>query len=109
MTMLLSRFNTLYNQMKLTQISELADDCLHLLFSHLSTFNKCFHFYETRVIRYTAWFFLFLKRKILTTFKGALSRLRQFLAFESPLKMIKNTFYFTLKALFILKIFKFLS
>ena len=28
---------------------------------------------------------------------------------ESPLKMIKNAFYFTLKALFILKIFKFLS
>ena len=27
---------------------------------------------------------------------------------ESPLKMMKNTFYFILKALFILKIFKFL-
>ena len=26
---------------------------------------------------------------------------------ESPLKMMKNTFYFILKALFILKIFKF--
>ena len=29
--------------------------------------------------------------------KGALSRLRQFLATESPLKMVKNAFYFTLK------------
>ena len=28
---------------------------------------------------------------------------------ESPLKMMKNTFYFTLKAAFVLKIFKFLS
>ena len=29
--------------------------------------------------------------------KGALSGLRQFLATESPLKIMKNTFYFTLK------------
>ena len=41
--------------------------------------------------------------------KGALSGLRQFLAAESPLKMIKNAFYFTSKALFVLKIFNFLS
>ena len=41
--------------------------------------------------------------------KGALSGLRQFLAAESPLKMMKNAFYFTSKALFLLKIFKFLS
>ena len=31
------------------------------------------------------------------------------MATESPLKMMKNTFYFILKALFVLKIFKFLS
>ena len=42
-------------------------------------------------------------------FKGALSSLRQLLAIESPLKMMKNVFYFTSKALFVLKIFKFLS
>ena len=42
-------------------------------------------------------------------FKGALSSLRQYLANENPLKMMKNAFYFTLKALFVLKIFKFLS
>ena len=41
--------------------------------------------------------------------KGALSCLRQLLATESSLKMMKNAFYFTLKALFVLKIFKFLS
>ena len=40
--------------------------------------------------------------------KGALSGLRQFSATESPLKMMKNDFYFILKALFVLKIFKFL-
>ena len=40
--------------------------------------------------------------------KGALSGLRQFLATESPLKMMKNVFYFNSKALFVLKIFKFL-
>ena len=41
--------------------------------------------------------------------KGALSGLRQFLITESPLKMMKNAFYFTLKALFVLKILTFLS
>ena len=41
--------------------------------------------------------------------KGALSGLRQFLAIESPLKIMKNAFYFTAKGLFVLKIFKFLS
>ena len=40
--------------------------------------------------------------------KGALSALRKFLAIESPLKMMKNVFYLSLKVLFILKIFKFL-
>ena len=44
-----------------------------------------------------------------TTNYKLLSRLRQFLATESPLKMIKNAFYLTLKALFVLKITKFLS
>ena len=42
-------------------------------------------------------------------FKGALSGLRQYLSTESPLEMMKNAFYFTSKALFALKIFKFLS
>ena len=41
--------------------------------------------------------------------KGELSGLRQFLATGSPLKMMKNAFYFTSKAPFVLKIFKFLS
>ena len=41
--------------------------------------------------------------------KGALFCLRQFLATENPLEMMKNAFSFTLKALFVFKILKFLS
>ena len=41
-------------------------------------------------------------------FKGALSGLRLFLTTENPLKIMKSSFYFTSKALSILKIFKFL-
>ena len=41
--------------------------------------------------------------------EDALSGLGQLLATKSPLKMVKNVFYFTLKALFVVKIFKFLS
>ena len=40
-------------------------------------------------------------------FKGALSGLRQVLITESPLKMMKNAFYVTSKALFILKNLRF--
>ena len=49
------------------------------------------------------------KVRFRNSFKGAFSGLRQFLATESPLKMMKNAFYFTLKALVVVKIFKFLS
>ena len=45
----------------------------------------------------------------LTHLKDAFSYLRQFLATATPLKIMKNIFYFTLKAFFVLKIFKFLS
>ena len=46
---------------------------------------------------------------LLKYIKVALSSLRILLAAESPLKMMKNAFYFVSKALFALKIFKFLS
>ena len=39
--------------------------------------------------------------------EGALSSLRQFLATESPLNMTKNDFYFILKPLLVLRMFKF--
>ena len=45
----------------------------------------------------------------LIRFKGALSGLRESLTTESPLKIMKNAFYFTLKLIFALKIFWFLS
>ena len=41
--------------------------------------------------------------------KFVLAVLRQFVATESPLKMMKNAFDFTLRALFFLKIFTFVS
>ena len=44
-----------------------------------------------------------------STFKVALSGLRQFLPTESSLKIMKNAFYFTSKPFFVLKIFNFLS
>ena len=42
-------------------------------------------------------------------FKGALSGLQQILTTESLLKMMKNAFYFNSKAVFVLKVLKFLS
>ena len=60
------------------------------IFSHVQAYYG--------ILRWLAWLI-----------KGALSGLRKFLATESPLKMMKNAFYFTPKALFVLKIFKFLS
>ena len=41
--------------------------------------------------------------------KSELSGLKQFSATESPLTIMKNAYYFTLKALFVLKISKFMS
>ena len=38
-----------------------------------------------------------------------LIRLRRFVATESPLKVMKNVFYFASKSLFVLKMFEFLS
>ena len=46
---------------------------------------------------------------VLLFLKTALSGVRPFLATESPLKLMKNAFYFILKAFFFLKIFKLLS
>ena len=46
---------------------------------------------------------------MINSLKDPLSDLRQFPTTESPLKLIKNDFYFVLKTLFVLKIFTFLS
>ena len=45
--------------------------------------------------------------RVVENIKDALSGQREFSATESPLKMMKNAFYFTSKALSVLKIFKF--
>ena len=50
-----------------------------------------------------------MSKELKKNIKGALSSLRHFFAIESPLKMKKNALYLTSKALFVLKIFKFLS
>ena len=46
---------------------------------------------------------------IAVLFKSVFSGLRQFFATENHLKLMKNAFYFTSEAIFVLKIFKFLS
>ena len=53
-------------------------------------------------------FMAFLNGKFKPFIYDALSGLRQFLVTESSLNILKKAFYFTLKTLFILKIFKFL-
>ena len=67
-----------------------------------------------RKIHILAWFkrtsnFFVINIHICWPFKGAPSGLTQLLTTTSSLKLFKNTFYFTLKAVFVLKIFKFLS
>ena len=54
-------------------------------------------------------FMLSNDRKNSFLLNDALSGLRQVLATESPLKMMKNVSYFILKVLYILKIFTVLS
>ena len=90
-----SFFLILHSKYLLSRFSETTKQVLIL-----SNGNKNIHydalkkFYELKTLYATL------------SFKGALSGLRQFLEIESPLKMMKNTFYFTSKALFVLKIFK---
>ena len=73
--------------------------CIDLLLANKKNFFKNSNVLEAKIFDH--------HNLALTALKGALSGLRQFLATESPLKMIKNDFHFTSKALF--KIFKFLS
>ena len=56
--------------------------------------------------------YFFVILKFVFQLKAGLSPSKNFfvvLFIKSPLKLIKNAFYFILKALFVLKIFKFLS
>ena len=60
-------------------------------------------------ISYILAYLIFYLSDFLPILKGTISGLKQFLVNESPLKMMENAFYSTLKALLVLKIFKFLS
>ena len=95
-----------------------------VLYKNLRAKNKCFRYLLAVLLRYrpkvkvmtvdlieTSQSFhpLITAHKMKFSIKGALSGLRQFLATKSPLKMMKNAFCFTSKALFVLKVFKFLS
>ena len=51
--------------------------------------------------------YLFAMNYLLIYFEGAFSGLRKLLTTDRPLEMAKNTFYFTLKIIFVLNMFKF--
>ena len=78
------------------------------LLDQLTHFRLMFHLCRNQVVGFY-WQNVWKTHVEEWNFKGALSGLRKFLAIESPLKMMKNAFHFTLKSLFVLKIFKFLS
>ena len=90
-----------------------------LLDSFAETFSRkalSFEFIFCMAVNHHDWNLLNRFRSLMTlrvfskvSLKGAISGLKQVLANENPSKMMKNAFYFTLKALFVLKIFTFLS
>ena len=61
------------------------------------------------IVTFIYWLKNISSRSVSLIFKSTLLGLKQFLAAESPSKMIKNVFYFILKALLVYKVFKFLS
>ena len=61
------------------------------------------------IVTFIYWLKNISSRSVSLIFKSTLSGLKQFLAAESPSKMIKNVFYFILKALLVYKVFNFLS
>ena len=69
-------------------------------------FNEFFFIDKAKLVTRNK-YLISLRKKKKFSVKVALSGLRQFSAAESPLKMMKNTFYFTSKSLFVLKIFFF--
>ena len=89
-------------------------------FEHLLGVKKCsYQFFIERsdicgiipiTLREAIWHIIKCRNLLKLGFtEGTLSGVRQFLATESTLSMMENAFYFTSKALFVLKIFKLLS
>ena len=104
--------NGLNQAIKFCKVLHFADDADLLHFS--KSITKLNRYVDLDMKNLTNWLktnkiSLTVHKTELVILKGTLSGLRQFLATESPLKMMKNAFYFTSKALFVLKIFKFLS
>ena len=71
--------------------------------------RECFFMHFVYNIFHNFYLSSFLFFPNIYLFKGGLSGLTQFFATESSLKMMRNAFYFTSKAIFVLKIFTFLS
>ena len=105
-----------YNLTSGPTMEDLREDTIFIQFSR-KWIAKCWQVWTPRIqMRYRNYKFkwsleiqFFTGIMLLFLIKGTLSGLRQILAAENPLKMIKNAFYSTLKALFILNIFQFLS
>ena len=75
-----------------------------LVLKAVAVLDKTLEIYALSFFNFNSFFSLHIFH-----FKGALSCLRHFLATESPLKMMKDAFYFNLKPLFIPKMLKSLS
>ena len=89
--------------------------CVYTL-SKISLSNKSFYLpanVKTHfVVTFYCWDFFFFCCKTVSKLKVGLSPSKKncvICFIESPLKIIKNVFYFILKALFVLKVFNFLS
>ena len=84
------------------------------LFECITRSSSLLSLEEIKLVVIVNWIFYVpdLSRLLMISFKVGLSPLKKnyvICLIESPLKIMKNAFYFILKALFILKIFKFLS
>ena len=80
-----------------------------LLCKYFDIWRRIYPMWSPSSFHFPIHIFIHSNKLYFVTFKGALSGLRQFLGTKSTFKMMKKAFYFTLKALFVLKIFKFLS
>ena len=87
----------------------LYESITYLFYKLISIDTSCFYLHDSKIVLFGRSLLLLSLICFSNAIKGALPRLKQFLATESPSKMMKNAFYFTSKALFVLKIFKFLS
>ena len=109
-----SHFSATENYRRLEWLSKNLFRLISLIVSPMPTSMTsflCFIITFEHILRLFLLFLLLtLNKQMLAGYglTGALLDLRQFLGTEIPLNMMKNAFYFTLKSLFVLKIFKLL-